>query len=381
LFLVFLKPVEGVAAPLHYEGFKPSSLIANPCLSSLNIDAIPIQFVCKGVTEGESGRAATITFPTPHITARVPKLSIIEVPTFLRLSWDPASFSYSDLIIPEYEFIKSGVKNKLINVHYELRVSPVELVAASEDDNNFIFGNVMVTVPYPSPLQVSFVENHENLYKTILPPFCDDTNNLLLSNIPIEQGGYHIKGGGCQNLLNLLPQTETIVPAIQDGYEISSYPYGVDGQVLAYWTEYASTQGTSRVGSHPAFALYFESFWQVEARVSWDMHLIKNGDSGGGEEIIDCRWEYWEDPDAYIDRSQYPPFCKRIVTSLEGWELFCKPGSEDKECNYFLFGNNPDHWWREIETDPIVTVLTPDGEYTDRYSFVVLQAQPLLDSP
>jgi hypothetical protein len=390
LLLLFLNPSEGVAAPLPYQSNKPSQFIHYPCLSGVSEGVFPVQFICQGVTELASGRIATITFPTPRITARVPKLSIVAIPTFMSLSWDPDSFSYSDLIIPEYEFVESGVENKLINVHYELRVTPDEGTAATFDVELLglgqtvgQIGNVTFQNPTFDTLHVGIIEDRADVFGTVPYPYCHESDTTVISNIPIQYGGFAYPDNGCRNILSMLPPPETANPTSLDGYNFPSPPYGIDGQVLAYWTQYASTRGTSSSGSHPAFELSFVSFWKVEARVSWDMHLIRNGESDGGEEIIDCRWEYWEDPDAYIDWSQHPPFCKRIVVASEGWETYCVPGSDEpgEECNYGSHGNDPDDWWQTISTYVVQAVLTPDGEYADRYSFVVLQAQPLLNAP
>lgn len=385
LILLFLIPSVGIAAPSSQSGMIPIYYIRNPCVNPVgNNHAVPIgtgptQFTCLGVTELLSGRTATITLPTPTITARAPKLSIVALPTFLSIDWDPASFSYSDLMVPDFEYTESGVENKLINIHYELRVSPVDVSSESNNENYLSLANINILNP-ASSLSIGLIEDRAEVDRLVPAPFCDYRNDQIIANIAFPKGGFQSGKSGCLNLISLLPETPLANTNI-DGYDFSEVPNELEGQVIAYWSDYASTQGTSRKGQHPAYELYVYSHWKIEARVSWDMHLRK-ADATEGEEVIICSWDFWGDPDSYIDWTEYPPFCKRIVEATEEWEIYCKLGSSDKPCDYGTFGNRPELWWQEIAPHYLISnVLTPEGEYSDRYSFVVLQAQPLLEAP
>ena len=108
LTFMFVIPSVGIAAPSSQSGLMPIIIISNPCSDphgtnlAENIGIGPAQYNCHAITELLTGRTASITFPTPTITARAPKLSIVALPTFLSVDWDPTSFSYSDLVVPEF---------------------------------------------------------------------------------------------------------------------------------------------------------------------------------------------------------------------------------------------------------------------------------------
>lgn len=366
IVLAFAGILEGRADQSAGKFLIPTSLINIPCSAMrLSEGDAPTTFSCTGLTEMLSGNYASITVPTPRIFEKVPDLTIVAIPTYVSIGWDENSFSFNDATRSVFNFSGGGSEQRLINLRYELRIRPMNAFAVQ---GGYASGNLAIDSPNLNYLKMSGIQGtgpYESEYFTL----CFDPIKSLVTINP-NQGGF----GDCAGITSQLKSVPGLPASIGDRYQEPDKYFSDDA--IALWSQYASTIGSVNIEGAPAFELNFTTYWNVEARVYWEKHEMKYVEN---EEIIDCRWEYWNDPDAYIDWTRWPGpiYCKKEIVEKVRWDVYCEP--ELQNCSYAT--THPDDWWRSTAFVVSPKVLNPEGTYSDNYSLVVIQAQPLLFLP
>ena len=366
IVLAFTGIVEGKADQSTNKFTIPKLMINVPCSAmQLSEGDAPTTFICTGLTEMVSGNFASITVPTPRIFEKIPDLTVVAIPTYVSIGWDENSFSHNDATRSVFNFSGGGSEQRLVNVRYELRIRPME---ASAVPGGYASGNLLIDSPNRNYLKVTGIEGlgpHEAEYFTL----CFDPIKSLVTVEP-NQGGF----GDCSGITSRIQSVPGLPASIGDRYQEPENYFS--DEAIAFWSQFASTAGSADLEGSPAFELELSTLWNVEARVYWEKHEMKYIEN---EEIVDCRWEYWDDPDAEIDWSRWPGpiYCKTEIVEKVRWDEYCEP--EQQNCAYAP--THPDDWWHSTAFISVTKALTPEGAYADSYSFVVIQAQPLLFLP
>lgn len=355
----------------------PLSLITQPCVS-ISVQGSgsgPAQVVCTGVT----GRPATVNVPTPWLSDRSPELSLVSIPTFFNLEWDPQSAGAQDSAPLTLSYPIGNPTDRLINVRVQLRLRAVD-ARGSDSDSSLAMQNV--TIESPDLLYLIDADDTGNEFyqyacvrQSSVPLDPSLVSNPLLTIGP-GLGGYE---AGCTSIQSALDD-------IGVGFPFEEFTAGVgDASTFRYmdwlplsmprfisFTPFASIYGAGADRGSPAFQISATTRFAVEARVVWDQHRHKQE-----ETTIDCDWSYREDYD-FIDWSRWPNpiYCRREVVVT--WPVFCEPFAGS--CGSYY--GNPDDWWipyvPALEVDAI---RRPDGSYGITYDFVSVQSQSLLTAP
>ncbi len=384
----------------------PVMLISEPCSYTFEFrthDA-PDQVGCVGpeeLHELANGNVAFISVPVPKVVKKEPELSLVGVPSFFLVTWDADSFTYADSApVQYYEWTESGVRNRLVNVRVQMRLSPA---AVQGDDYELDMGSVGIETGD----QYQLIIDSENakvrsrssskFEEACIAGFGRSQNSLLL--LPEEWGGWQKKVGDeliqdidvCnkfkQDLIGENEDTgESIVPHLSNDRYLHWIVGNVMGNssIIGVLSESASVSGSGFAHGSPAFRIQFFTQASVEARVIWDRHDELRVTK---EEMKDCSWDYYEDyEEIEWERWPDPIFCKTIYKITKDWNPLCKPSMRTCGEKYDL--ENSDFWWKPVADGQYIilanTVLVPDGDgyrYNDQYDFVVIQAQPLLVVP
>lgn len=355
----------------------PLSLIMQPCVS-IGVQGPgsgPAQVVCTGVT----GRPATVNVPAPWVSDRSPELSLVSIPTFFNLEWDPQSAGAQDSAPLTLEYPVGDPTDRLVNVRVQLRLRAVE-AGGDASESRLLAANVAVETP--DSLYLIHPDDTGNEFyqyacgrQSGLPLDLSIPSNPLLSIGP-DLGGYE---DGCPGIQSALADLGPSFPfgAFTSGAGNSSTFRYMDWPALPMprfisFSPFASIYGAGADRGSPAFQISATTRFTVEARVVWDEHRHKQ------EEITtDCDWSYWPDYD-FIDWSRWPGpiYCRNQVVVT--WPVFCEPFAGSCAGYY----GNPDDWW--ISYVPALeaeAIRRPDGSYGVAYDFVSVQSQSLLTAP
>ena len=350
----------------------PLSLITRPCVS-ISVQGPgsgPPRVVCLGVT----GRAATVNMPTPWLSDRAPELSLVSIPTFFNLKWDPQSVGAQDSAPLTMSYPVGNPTDKLINVRVQLRLRP-EPYPASASESRPTTANISVQ---PSPSVFLVNPDHPNDYYGYA---CDPSNagNALLS-ISAGKGGYDASRpcdfirGLLQGVSDAYPFDEFVYPATGGSKTLRylNWPNTLSMPVFLAFTPFASIYGAGTDQGFPAFQLSATTRFAVEARVVWDEHQER-------QETVttDCQWSYKDNYD-FIDWSRWPDpvYCRHNVEV--SWPTFCKPF--EGTCDRY-YGNPNDWWIPYVPALEVQAVRRPDGTYGTTYDFVSVQSQSILTAP
>ncbi len=361
----------------------PLSLITQPCVS-IGVDGPnggPARVVCLGVT----GRTATVNVPTPWLSDRAPELSLVIIPTFFNLEWDPGSLGALDSAPLTISNPIGDPTDRLVNVRVQLRLRPSPFpVPASE--TQLTTDNVRIETP-ASVYLVDPDDDTREYYNLACNPSSEpgaEANALL--TVEDRYGGYATgepNDNPCQRIRGLLNEPSISFPSagINGANNVARYPdwTAIGTPQFLSFTPYASIYGSGTDRGSPAFQMRTTTRFIVEARVVWDEHQHKR------EEVTtDCQWSYWDNYD-FVDWSRWPGpiYCRWNVEVT--WPVFCRPfakapkeGQPDLRCPY----GHPDNWW--ISYAPALeaeAIRRPDGTYSTSYDFVSVQSQALLTAP
>jgi hypothetical protein len=379
----------------------PRRLIQNPCSYDFEVRtySTPDGVGCVGPSELNglaNGNVAFINIPVPKIVKKVPELSIVGVPSFFLVTWDQASFAYADsAIVPYYEWIENGVRNRLINVRVQMRVKPA-VVQSSEYE--LIMGNVGVEIGDQTQLVIdneyakSRSSASSKFEESCIAGYGVGQNSLLL--IPKAWGGWQPDGVDEESrkldVCNEFQKTLLTSASAEDiphddRYANWSQEYVmVNPSIIGTVSESASIDGIGFENGSPAFRIRIVTHASVEARVIWDRHDKLEERK---EKMWDCSWDYYNDyEEIEWERWPEPIFCKYIYKIKKDWVPLCKPSMGTCGEKYGL--KDSDFWWMPVAEGQYViqadTVLVPVGSgyrYSDQYDIVVIQAQPLLVVP
>ena len=371
------------ATPAAGDATWPLTYIARPCVSIgiQNPSGGPARIVCRGIT----GRNATINVPTPYLSDRAPELSLVSIPTYFNLQWDPDSLGVQDSQPLTISNPIGNPTDKLENVRVQLRLRAVE-ATGSESSYHLLTENVSVdTTPTLRILELSSPDGEptgDYADAACLASTKPGANALL--TVSQQNGGYVDESGAdaCATIRETLvspsagPQFATfIVPAVGlDGWakRYLDWTRTISMSPFLTFTPYTSIAGPGTDHGSPAFQIVARTHVIVEARVVWDEHQERY------EHVdIECQWSYWDDYD-FIDWDRWPDpiYCRRNV-ALD-WRTFCKPFGKPSCDPYY---GNPNDWWHPSEVIEIRAIRGPDGSYGTTYDFVSVQSQALLTAP
>ena len=347
----------------------PLSLITRPC-ASIGVQGPgggPPRVVCMGVT----GRPATVNVPTPWLSDRAPEMSLVSIPTFFNLEWDPGSLDAQDSAPLTLSYPIGNPTDKLINVRVQLRLRAWDYPAQGTTETSFTMGNVALETP-DSLYLVNATDTRNTYYQFACTPDAVaglDPSNPLLSIGP-GLGGYP---AGCASIQEELGGVGSRSPVTYTtGFrDTQRYPEWGDITIPQFlgFTPFASIYGAGMDRGSPAFQVIATTRFAVEARVVWDVHQERREDVE-----IDCQWSYRNNYD-FIDWSRWPDpiYCRRNVTV--SWPTFCE---RFDGCPY----GNPNDWWIPyVPALEVQAIRLPDGTYGTTYDFVSVQSQALLTAP
>jgi hypothetical protein len=387
----------------------PVGLISKPCSYTFEFrthDA-PDRVGCVGpeeLNELANGNVAFISVPVPKIVKKEPELSLVGVPSFFLMTWDEASFTYADSApVQYYEWTEDNVRNRLVNVRVQMRLSPA---VVQGNEYELIMGNVGIDVLDDQALYIDSDTSSwkysysSNVKKSCIAAWSGEGNSLL--TIPWDWGGWQDDDqhkpkelffdmcGVFTEQLNI----EDYVSFFGDNEELDFlltryHKWGgenalVTPSIIGIFSNNASTNGAGSEHGSPAYRIRFVVYAKVEARVIWDRHDRLEEKR---EKVWDCSWDYYEDyEEIEWERWPEPIFCKTIYQITRDWVPLCRPSMGT--CGEFYNLKNSDSWWISVDDGIYViqadTVLAPDRngyQYKDHYDVVVIQAQPLLIAP
>ncbi len=379
----------------------PVRLIQNPCSFHFEIrtHSAPDGVGCVGPSELNGiadGNVAFINVPVPKIVKKEPELSLVGIPSFFMVTWDPDSFAYADsATVPYYEWTENGIRNRLVNVRVQMRAKPA-VIQSTEYELNM--GSVGIEIGDQYGLRIDS-ENAlagssigSKFEDACIAGFGLSQNSLFL--IPKAWGGWQILDtidgypmlDICSDFKKklLLSDFTAYIPHNDRYLDWSIKNVMVNPSIIGVVSESASVDGIGFENGSPAFRIRIVTHASVEARVIWDRHEkleeIKN-------KVWDCSWDYYDDyEEIEWERWPEPIFCKYIYKIKKDWMTLCKPSMRTCGENYGL--KDSDFWWMPITVGQYIvqadTVLVPfdnDFRYSDQYDFVVIQAQPLLVVP
>jgi hypothetical protein len=355
LGVLVVKPVS--AGPPSANIARAVELITRPC-SSAGISTsnnYPALVSCESAANGSN---AFIRVPVPHLVDQAPNLSLVSIPTFHRLTWDLESLAFIDTAKITYAYPAGGPTDRLVNLRVELRLMPGK---ASPENDDIAIENVVLNAIGPTIYHMDD--------GTIPEYVCAKYRNTLLA-IPSGQGGL-IKGkddNECQGIKGLLAATPINIPSLGEVERYEDWKPLLPQDAMTF-SPYASINGKGTYDGSPAFQIAATTSFNMEARVIWDVHQVKQT----VEETV-CDWSFWEDYD-FIDWDNWPDpvFCRREVRV--DWVYFCKPSAGD--CPY----GKPGGWWQPILEGSVDLLRRPDKTYAKTYDFLSVQSQPLLTSP
>jgi hypothetical protein len=328
--------------------------IQRPCVSSvlLSDGNGPARIVCNSIA---GGRQALISVPNPWITGRSPQLSLVNIPTFFRLDWDPQSTGVKDTAPLTISYPIGNPTDRLVNLRVQLRLLPGNQYSVSPSEG-FSINNVALKRVSPGP-QIYKNDDSRPTY------ICDPNINTLLS-VSDEHGGLN-----CEDIHKLLDAAPITVPSMGTPERYEGWLELAPNDFVAF-SPYASIRGAGADRGSPAFQISSTTSFTVEARVLWDEHREKLTRT-----VTDCDWSYWDDYD-FIDWDRWPNpiYCKNDVV-IE-WPIVCRP-SGSPSCIY----GHPDNWWQTLGTFEASVIRHPDGTYGKTFDFVSVQSQALLKSP
>jgi hypothetical protein len=346
----------------------PLSLITQPCtsLGVVGPGGGPPRIICNGVT----GRQASISVPTPWLSDRSPELSLVGIPTFFNLQWDPRSIAAEDSQPLTMSYPVGDPTDKLTNVRVQLRLRPAHALG-TPSESLLLAENLAVSTPDRLFLVDPTHAENQN-YDFACTPGADvkweQPSNALLS-VSTDWGGYQ----SCEGITAGMATPKALLPTFTDGAgNAERYPGWASLSVPRFLalTPFASIRGAGTDQGSPAFQIIGTTRFQVEARVVWDEHQEKHVEVG-----VDCKWSYRDNHD-FVDWSRWPGpiYCREKVTVT--WITVCRP--LEGGCAY---GHADDWWVPYIPPYEIQAIRRPDGSYGLTYDFVSVQSQALLTTP
>jgi hypothetical protein len=351
----------------------PLSLITRPCVSItlLGPGSGPPRVVCVGVT----GRTATVDVPTAWLSDRAPELSLVSIPTFFNLEWDPQSAGAHDSQPLTISYPIGNPTDKLVDVRVQVRLRAADAIG-SPSESLLLIENVALETP-DSLFLVDAEDKDSPAYEYACSVQSNPPNQSLRSNqlltVNDKQGGYK---AGCTTIEGLLEGIRSDFPyGLTSPLFDAGESYYMDWRPLSMshflaFTPFASIYGAGTDHGSPAFQISATTRFTVEARVVWDEHQEKK------ETITtDCQWSYEDDYD-FIDWSNWPDpiYCRNVVVVT--WPVFCEPFKGD--CAY----GHPNDWWIPyVPALDVQAIRRPDGTYGTTYDFVSVQSQALLSTP
>lgn len=345
--------------------------IRQPCTSASVVDSgsSPARVVCSSIA---GARLASVNVPAPWLPARAPQLSLVGIPTFFHLDWDPQSVGAEDSAPLTISYPAGAPTEKLINVRTQLRLRPVAYAADSSEDR-LVTGNAAIVTS--DSIYLIDAQNTGSLnYGYACTPGLEDRQNSLLE-VGKDYGGYR---DGCASILELLPKPASHIPSLERplaGFTSERYPgwTNLDMPVFLAFTPFASIYGAGTDQGSPAFQISATTQFQLEARVVFDEQQYRHE-----ETTIDCQWSYKDDYD-FIDWSRWPRpiYCRRntVVT----WPVVCRPGGSPS-CDPY-YGDASNWWVPYVPALEATQVRRPDGTYAATYDFVSVQSQAVLTTP
>jgi len=291
----------------------PRSLIVKPC-ASVGVQGPgsgPARVVCTGVT----GRTATINVSTPWLSDRTPELSLVNIPTFFNLQWDPDSVGASDSQPLTLSYpAGSGATDRLDNVRVQLRFRAVNATGESSVERlvseNVEFEGSGQLYLIPAAPSVSMDKAFEAYSNYACNAIKDPAGNALLTIVE-DEGGHNSgtvtrpKAGfvTCETMAGELePPAGGFDP---DEFLLEGEPRYLGWDPLSVsrflaFTPHASIYGAGTDRGSPAFQISATTRLQFEARVVWDEHVVRNV-----TETTVCSWDYKDDYD-FVDWSRWP---------------------------------------------------------------------------
>ena len=345
--------------------------IRQPC-TSVSVEesgSSPARVICSSIA---GARLASVNVPTPWLPARAPQLSLVGIPTFFHLDWDPQSVGARDSAPLTISYPAGAPTDKLINIRTQLRLRPVAYPANSSE-LRLVTGNASIVTSDPIYL-VDAQDTGSDYYRYACSPGLGEKSNALFE-VGKDYGGYE---DGCASIQDLLPNPTSHKPTLAHplaGLTTERYPgwTALDMPVFLTFTPYASIYGAGTDQGSPAFRISATTQFQLEARVVFDEQQYRHE-----ETVIDCQWSYKDDYD-FIDWSRWPTpiYCRRntVVT----WPVLCRPGGSPSCDPYY---GDADAWWVPyVPALEATEVRRPDGTYAATFDFVSVQSQAVLTTP
>jgi hypothetical protein len=345
--------------------------IHQPCTSAYVLDsgASPATVYCTSVA---GGRLASVNVPAPRLTARSPQLSLVGIPTFFNLDWDPGSVGAADSLPLTISYPVGSPTDRLVNVRTQLRLRQVPYTGDSSEIR-LLTGNLALLTD-DSIFLLSATDTGGRMYGYACTPGLAERTNALLE-VTGAQGGYE---DGCASIMEGLPGPSRNKPELKSplaGFSTARYPdwTALEMPVFFAFTPYASIYGAGTDRGSPAFQISATTQFQLEARVVFDEQQYRQETT-----TIDCHWSYKDDYD-FIDWTRWPNpiYCRRNVVVT--WPTFCTVGGSPSCERYY---GNPDNWWVPyVPAFEATEIRTPEGAYGATYDFVSIQSQALLTTP
>lgn len=347
---------------------------------------------------------AAINIPVPWMAEQAPdELSLISLPTFVAMTWDPDSFSFADSEPKRICYPAGNPTECLIDVQFQLRVTPVD--SSSEEGvtlRNVTFKSKepqLAIFPYDGGIGESDSKTTTYNLKNICMVGTGGGYNQVLAVLK-DWGGYNegriqfdedglaliSVNDACSNIYDELDMDKVPIidlpnkggnPLLENTLGERYKNWGAlampANQTIVVFSEIASAGGGGSVNGAPAYQVMATTEVQLEARVIWKDHEHRFTTN-----YERCSWDFWDDYDVIRwENWPDPIFCKYFTRYWWG-SINCNTLDEKKDC----YGTGTsDTWWKPRGKAISTILMNADGEYGIAYDVVVIQAQPLLQAP